>query len=155
LAERVGPPLEWGTERLVDDETVYAAIEAVSSIRPETSLGGSAYNAIYAIAQTRIGLRLGYVGVAGRVPVLALSFVRQFAARRVDHRFVFEDNDQMCGICFSFAAEGDRTLLTHMGDNEHLADHLSRERTRVVEYLASARVVHVTSFLDAMTAGCL
>jgi precorrin isomerase len=33
-------------------------------------LGGSAFNAIHAIAKTKAGLRLGYVGVAGRVPVI-------------------------------------------------------------------------------------
>jgi len=155
LVERIGPPLEWGTERLVDSQTVYAAIEAVSSVRSETVLGGSAYNAIHSIAQTRVGLRLGYVGVAGRVPLPGVSFVQQFEALRVDHRFVFEDYDHMCGICFSFSEGGDRTLLTHAGANEYLTGHLSREFARVVEYLARARVVHVTSFLDDVTAGCL
>jgi sugar/nucleoside kinase (ribokinase family) len=47
-------------------------------------LGGSAFNAIHAIAKTKAGLRLGYVGVAGRAPVISrtpsalLSLLRAF-----------------------------------------------------------------------------
>ncbi|MGH3564700.1 MAG: hypothetical protein ACRDRH_01435 [Pseudonocardia sp.] len=35
---QMDPPLEWGTERCVDSDTIHAAIEAVSSARPDTSL---------------------------------------------------------------------------------------------------------------------
>jgi|SRR5216683_2756296 len=82
LLESGSPPLEWGTEHRVDDRAIHAAIEALSSARPDTSLGGSAFNAIYAIAQTQVGLRLGYVGVAGRVPVPGMSSIQQFEALR-------------------------------------------------------------------------
>lgn len=152
LVERCGPPFEWGTERRVDDYTVHAAIEAVSSARPDTSLGGSAFNAIFAIAHTQVGLRLGYVGVAGHVPVIGVSAIQQFEALGIDHRFVFRDDEHLCGICFSLIEGGDRTLLTHAGANEYMADYLDREFENVVTYLASARVVHVTSFLDNRTA---
>ncbi|MEQ4305638.1 PfkB family carbohydrate kinase [Plantactinospora sp. B6F1] len=158
LVERNGPPMEPGTERAVDAETIHAAIEAAGFARPETllggtsfSLGGSAFNAIFAIAQTQVNLRLGYVGVAGRVPVIGLSTMAQFEALGIDHRFVFQDSEHLCGICLSLAEEGDRTLLTHSGANEYLADHLDREFDRVVAYLAGARVVHLTSFLDDRT----
>lgn len=155
LLEQTGPPLEWGTERHVDGRTIHAAIEALSSARPDTSLGGSAFNAIYAIAATQVGLRLGYVGVAGRVPVIGQSSTEQFEALGIDHRFVFRDDEHLCGICLSFAEDGDRTLLTHAGANEYMADFLDREFASVVDYLAGARVVHVTSFLDDRTAGRL
>ncbi|MFY1671984.1 PfkB family carbohydrate kinase [Plantactinospora sp. WMMB334] len=162
LVERDGPPIEAGTERAVDAETIHAAIETAGFARPENplggtsfSLGGSAFNAIFAIAQTQVGLRLGYVGVAGRVPVIGLSTMAQFEALGIDHRFVFQDTEHLCGICLSLAEDGDRTLLTHSGANEFLADHLDRDFGRVVAYLASARVVHVTSFLDDRTPGRL
>ncbi|GIG92940.1 hypothetical protein Pen02_78760 [Plantactinospora endophytica] len=162
LVERTGPPLEPGTERAVDAGTIHAAIEAAGFARPETllggtsfSLGGSAFNAIFAIAQTQVGLRLGYVGVAGRVPVIGLSTVAQLEALGIDHRYVFSDDEHLCGICLSLAEDGDRTLLTHSGANEYLADHLDREFDQVVGYLAGARVVHVTSFLDDRTPGRL
>ncbi|ASW57832.1 ribokinase [Plantactinospora sp. KBS50] len=156
LLDGVGLPFEPGTEALVDAQTINAAIETVSSTRPDTSLGGSAFNAIFAIAQTQVGVRLGFVGVAGRVPVIGLSSVQQFEALGVDHRFVFRDDSRLCGICFSFAdGSGDRTLLTHAGANDELAEHLDREFDAVVGYLATARVIHVTSFLDNRSPGRL
>jgi sugar/nucleoside kinase (ribokinase family) len=148
-------PFEWGTEHHVDESTIYRAIELVSSARIETVLGGSAFNAIHAIAQTQVGLRLGYVGVAGRVPVTGMSIVQQLDALGVDHRFVVEDMDHACGICFSFSEDGDRTMLTHAGANEHLVARLDSEFAGLVDYLAGARIVHVTSFLDDTTAGWL
>ncbi|HKN98956.1 MAG TPA: hypothetical protein VJX10_17685, partial [Pseudonocardiaceae bacterium] len=80
--------LTWGTEHSVNADTIHAAIEAVSAVRPDTALGGSAFNAIHAMAKTQAGLRLGYVGVAGRVPVIGLSTMQTFQKLGVDHRFV-------------------------------------------------------------------
>ncbi|MFC7549997.1 PfkB family carbohydrate kinase [Plantactinospora sp. GCM10030261] len=148
LLAEAGNPVELGTEALVDAATINAAIEAVSSTRPDTTLGGSAFNAIYAIARTQAGLRLGYLGVAGRVPVIGLSSVQQFEALGIDHRFVFREDHRLSGICFSFAEDGERTLLTHAGANDSLADHLARDFDAVVDYLARTRLIHVTSFLD-------
>jgi sugar/nucleoside kinase (ribokinase family) len=155
LVEKTGAPLEWGTERSVDDQTIYAAIEAVSSAGPDTSLGGSAFNAIHAIAQAQAGLRLGYVGVAGRVPVIGVSSIQQFEALGVDHRFVLRDDQHLCGICFSFCEADDRTLLTHMGANGYMAEYIDQRFDDIVAYLSSARLIHVTSFLDDRTAGRL
>jgi sugar/nucleoside kinase (ribokinase family) len=149
------PPLEWGVERRVDARTIHAAIEAVSSVQPNTTLGGSAFNAIYAIANTQVGLRLGYVGVAGQVPVIGVSSIQAFKSIGVDHTFVLQDKEHLCGICFSYAEGGDRTLLTHAGANECMADYLDSEFDQIVDYLAHSRVVHVTSFLDDRTASRL
>ena len=68
---------------------------------------------------------------------------------------MLQDDDHLCGICLSFSEAGERTLLTHAGANEYMADHLDGEFTNLVEYLADARVIHVTSFLDDNTAGRL
>jgi sugar/nucleoside kinase (ribokinase family) len=155
LLESASLTLEWGTEHQVDNRAIHAAIEAFSSARPDTSLGGSAFNAIYAMAQTQVGLRLGYVGVAGRVPVLGMSSIQQFDAYGIDHSFVRQDDEHLCGICLSFSDAGERTLLTHAGANEYMADHLNGEFTNIVAYLAGARVIHVTSFLDDSTASRL
>src|SRR3954462_1094820 len=62
-----GAPLEWGTPRGVGADVISAALEAADAGSLKVSLGGSAFNAITAIAQTQLGLRLGYVGVAGRM----------------------------------------------------------------------------------------
>jgi len=155
LVVQTGSPLEWGTERSVDGVTIHAAIEAASSARPDTSLGGSAFNAIYAIARTQVGLRLGYVGVAGRVPVIGVSSIQQFETLGIDHRFVLQDDENLCGICFSLCEDGDRTMLTHAGANEYMADYLDQHFDEIVTYLSTVRVIHVTSFLDPRTAGRL
>lgn len=150
--ERSGARLEWGVEHQVDSDTIHAVIEAASSSHPDASLGGSAFNAIHAIARTNLGLRLGYVGVAGRVPVIGMSGVRQLEAMDVDTSMVKTDDEHLCGVCFSFSEEGDRTLLTHAGANQYMADYLDGEADKIVRYLLRARVIHVTSFLDDRTA---
>lgn len=152
ILEKNGPPLEWGTERCVDGDTIHAAINAVDSTYLEAEFGGSAFNTINALAHTRTGLRLGYVGVAGQAPALDISSIQQFEALGVDHQFVFQDKKHLCGVCFSFSEDGDRTLLTHIGANDYMADHLDHKFDDIVNYLASTKVIHVTSFLDDRTA---
>jgi sugar/nucleoside kinase (ribokinase family) len=148
LVTQTGTPPERGTERRVDDGTIHAVIEAASWASPDTSLGGSAFNTIHAIASTQVGLRLGYVGVAGRVPVTGVSSIRLLETLGIDHTWVLRDSEHLCGICFSLCHEGDRTLFTTDGANEYMADYLDRHFNDIVAYLAGARVVHVTSFID-------
>lgn len=145
------PAPEWGTEAAVDEATVYAALEAANASALQTSLGGSAYNAIHTLAQLQLDLRLGYVGVAGCVPGPGLSAIQQLDVLGVDHPFVFRDDDHLCGVCFAFTENGERTLLTHAGANANMADHIDAAFDQLVSYLAAARVVHVTSFLDERT----
>jgi sugar/nucleoside kinase (ribokinase family) len=155
LVGQDGEPLEWGVERQVDSSTIHAVIEAVSSSRPDTMLGGSAFNAIHAIAKTKAGLRLGYVGVAGRVPVIGLSAVQQLESLGIDCRFIRRDADNLCGICFSYSEDGDRTLLTHAGANGGMADYIEQEFDAITAYLLESRIIHVTSFLDDRSPGAL
>ncbi len=61
----------------------------------------------------------------------------------------------MCGVCFSYAGDGERTLLTHAGANSLMARYLDEHFDTVVSYLSRARIIHVTSFLDDETAGRL
>lgn len=153
VVARTGVALEQGVEHAVDEGTIQAAIDAVGSATTTAVLGGSAFNAIHAIAHTRAGLRLGYVGVAGRVPGSGRSSVEQLAELGIDHGFVRVDDEHLCGICLSLSEDGERTLLTHGGANERMADYLAEEFDRIVAYLATARIIHVTSFLDDRTAG--
>ncbi len=155
LLGQSGDSLEWGIERQVDSRTIHAVIEAVSSSRPTATLGGSAFNAIHAIAKTKAGLRLGYVGVAGRIPVIGLSATQQLESLGIDSRYVRQDPDRLCGICFSYSEDGDRTLLTHAGANEGMAQYIEQNFDALTAYLASAQIIHVTSFLDDHTAGAL
>ena len=155
VLQRHGQQVEFGTEGYVDADTIYDAIEAASVASPHTALGGSAFNAIQTIAKTQVGLRLGFVGVEGHVPVIGMSFVRHLAELGVDNRFVKHDSSQVCGICMSVLTGADRTLLTHAGANSMMADYLATEFDAIVDYLCTAQVVHVTSFLDGDTAEAL
>jgi sugar/nucleoside kinase (ribokinase family) len=141
-------PIEWGAETVVDEKTIYAALEEVSTASLDATLGGSAFNAIFALTQMQLGLRLGFVGAAGRVPIPGLSGLAQFARLGVDHTHVRYDDSRACGICFSLADEGDRTLLTYPGANAGMADLIDAEFEALAAYLASAQVIHVTSLLD-------
>ena len=151
LVDGPAPGGEWGTERSVDAATVEALLPRAHAV----ALGGSAFNTLYAIANARTGLRLGFVGVAGRTPVAGLSVMDECDRFGIDRRFVFREGERLCGVCVSFLSEGERTLLTHAGANETIADHLMSEFDRVTGYLAGARLVHVTSFLDDRSAGML
>lgn len=153
--DTAGGPLEWGVEHQVDSDVMHAVIEAASSSRPDTVLGGSAFNAIHAIARMKAGLRLGYVGVAGRVPVIGLSVAQQLDSLGIDSRRVRHDPENLCGVCFSYSEDGDRTMLTHAGANDQMANYIEQEFDNLVSYLASARIIHVTSFLDDRTPGAL
>lgn len=146
---------EWGTESAVDQDTVYAALEACDASTLQTSLGGSAYNALHTLSQLQLDLRLGYVGVAGRVPGPGLSAVQQLHADGIEHSHVFQDPQRLCGVCFSFTEDGERTLLTHAGANAAMAEHLEASFDQLVAYLADTRIVHVTSFLDPHTPSVL
>jgi sugar/nucleoside kinase (ribokinase family) len=147
VLSRFGLTLDRGTERRVDEAVIRAAIDALGSVQIDTVMGGSAFNTIHAMSRMKSGLRLGYVGVAGR----GVSSVRLFASLGIDRRFVFREDDHLCGICFSFSEDGDRTLLTHEGANQFMADYLDKHFDELVGYLADSRIVHVTSFLDERT----
>jgi sugar/nucleoside kinase (ribokinase family) len=91
------------------------------------------------------------VGVAGRSPVANVSVQRQCDELGIDHTMVRQDEARLGGACFALTEDGERTLLVHPGANEYMADYLAGDFTKVVDYLASAAVVHVTSFLDERT----
>ncbi|HEY8473616.1 MAG TPA: PfkB family carbohydrate kinase [Natronosporangium sp.] len=150
-----GIQLEWGTEHAVDERTIYAALAEVDRAALKDSLGGSAFNAIYTLAHLNLDLRLGFLGLAGRVPIPGQSGVAELAALGVDHQFVRYDPSRLCGICFALQVDGERTLLTHAGANSYFADYLDDAFDDIVDYLSATRVVHVTSFLDDRTAGRL
>jgi hypothetical protein len=97
LAASSSPPFEWGAETVVDEKTIYAALEEVSTTSLDATLGGSAFNAVFALTQMQLGLRLGFVGVAGRVPIPGLSSLAQFVRLGVDHAFVATTTPEPAG----------------------------------------------------------
>lgn len=154
MAEQVSEStarFEWNTEGPVDELTISKAIQRLGASSLDASLGGSAWLTIFTLAQMRLGLRLGYVGVVGRIETPGLSFVRQMDLLGIDRRWVARRPARLCGICLSYLDDVERVMLTHPGANFAMADHLRAHGEEIAAYLAGARIVHVTSFLDEVT----
>jgi sugar/nucleoside kinase (ribokinase family) len=154
MAEQVSEStarFEWNTEGPVDEVTIRKVIERLGASSLDASLGGSAWLTVFTLAQMRLGLRLGYVGVLGRIETAGLSFVRQMDLLGIDRRWVARYSHRLCGICLSYLEDVERVMLTHPGANYLMAEHLQRHGDQIAEYLARARLVHVTSFLDSVT----
>src|SRR6266508_3473913 len=79
-------PFQWGAETLVDERIVYAALEEMSAPSLDVTLGGSAWNAIYALEQMRLGLRLGYVD-GGERTLLTAPGANVELAQLLEERF--------------------------------------------------------------------
>jgi sugar/nucleoside kinase (ribokinase family) len=154
LAEQVTEStarFEWNSEGPVDESVITKAIERLGAASLDASLGGSAWITTYALAQMRIGVPLGYVGVVGRIDTPGLSFLRQMDLLGIDRRWVARRPDTLSGICLSYLEDAERVMLTYPGANFAMADHLRDHGPQIARYLAGARIVHVTSFLDART----
>ncbi|MEU4093417.1 PfkB family carbohydrate kinase [Streptomyces sp. NPDC026673] len=147
---RLRPPPVSGGERMVDEAAVRAGLEWLRTegvpLTPEP--GGSAFNTLHALARLGRGLRLGYVSVAGRSPLGTDDPFSVLDGLGIDRRLVAPDPARLCGICLSVYDDGERTLLTHTGANTGIAGHVRERFDEIAGYLAAARVVHVTSFLD-------
>jgi sugar/nucleoside kinase (ribokinase family) len=144
-----GVPLEWGAEAFVDEPTVLALLDRLGGDAIAWQPGGSAFNTVHALARLRLGLRLGYVGVAGRRPGPGPSGHALLGRLAVDRAFARRDARRLGGVCVSLVEGGERTMLTHTGANAGLAGLVTRRQQELSAYLAGARIVHVTSFADA------
>lgn len=142
---------EWNIEGPVDEAVITKAIQRLGASSLDASLGGSAWITIFALAQMRVDIRLGYVGVAGRIETPGLSFIRQMDLLGIDRRWVARRSDRLSGMCLSFLDDVERVMLTHPGANFAMAEHLRDNGEAIAAYLARAQVVHVTSFLDKVT----
>ncbi len=145
------PSLEWNTERAVSESAIKEALQVLPASLLPGSLGGSAFNTIHALATMRLGLRLGYLGITGRVPPGAPSFSDEFARLEIDNSRVRHIESRYAGICLSVMENGEPTMLTHAGANSEFSEYLAAEFDATVEYLTRARLIHVTSFFDSMT----
>ena len=135
----------------VDETTIMKVMDELGASSLDASLGGSAWNTIFALGQMNVGVRLGYIGVVGRVETPGVSFLRQMDLLGIDRQWVHHDLSRPCGLCLSYIDDNDRVLLTHPGANYGMHDYIEANLSRLARYLAAARYVHVTSFLDDRT----
>jgi sugar/nucleoside kinase (ribokinase family) len=150
-----GVPLDWGAEAFVDEPTVLELLDRLGGGALAWQPGGSAFNTVHALARMRQGLRLGYVGVAGRRPGPGPSGYALLHRLAVDRAFARRDARRLGGVCVSLVEGGERTMLTHTGANAGLAGLVAYLHDELAAYLAGARIVHVTSFADAEAPGRL
>jgi sugar/nucleoside kinase (ribokinase family) len=144
-----GTPPDWGAEAFVDEPTVLALLDRLGGAAIAWQPGGSAFNTVHALARMRLGMRLGYVGVAGRQPGRGPSGHALLGRLAVDRAFARRDARRLGGVCVSLVEGGERTMLTHTGANAGLGGLVERRHQELTAYLAGARIVHLTSFADA------
>lgn len=139
------------TEITIDDDVAERAAEEVlcSSLPASERLGGSAFNAMRTMLPLGVDVRLGFLGVAGRVGERHPHREALGAAGVEIHHL--HESLLPPARCLSFAADGDRTLFTSRGANIEVAKRLSERSEKLAEYIASFNLVHVTSFLDPDT----
>jgi len=131
--------------------------ERIVSLLPmeqcRSELGGSGFNAVRAASLLRSVLRLGFVGVVGKInsEYPHLDFLKD---RSVETTFV-SASPKPCACSTSFSYDGDRTLLTAIGANMEAGTYFSDKRSEIASYLQSYSTVHVTSFLDDFSTRCL
>ena len=61
---------EWGSEHAVEEGWISETLARLGIDGLHPSIGGSSFNVIHALASMRLDLKLGFIGVAGRSPVL-------------------------------------------------------------------------------------
>ena len=144
---------DWNREGPVDEQVIMAAIRNLGAASLSHSLGGSAWLSIFSLAQMQVGIRLAYIGVLGRIETPGLSFIDQMEELGIAHEWVGRVPEQLCGLCLSYIDDTDRVMLTHPGANYAMHRYISENFDALAAYIAGARYVHVTSFLDERTPG--
>lgn len=142
---------EWNREGPVNEQIITMAIRNLGAASLSYSLGGSAWLSIFTLAQMRVGIRLAYIGILGRIETPGLSFIDQMDELGIAHDWVGRVPEQLCGLCLSYIDDTDRVMLTHPGANYEMHRYIKENFHALAEYIATARYVHVTSFLDENT----
>jgi sugar/nucleoside kinase (ribokinase family) len=136
------------------DQALAVVVDALGANAVEHVLGGSSFNAFLTLADMKLGYPLGLVGVSGTAPAAAPSRTHRAAclASGIDIRLVARAGET-AGRCLSVVrAEGDLTVQRHMrtwpGANALIYPYLVEQFWTIVDYLASARLVLISSTLD-------
>lgn len=133
-----------GAEREITAAEARSALDYLTGFDPVISPGGSALNVIAGVAATGAPISVGCVGVRGASDPSGFPFADWFDRLGIDTAFV-EVVEGPPGLCLSVTRAVERTLLTTGGVNEELGRLLAQRRDELVEYLLTARAVHVTS----------
>ena len=140
---------EPGTERSINLETVEKRINRIGITNFEKFCGGSAFNTIYAMSSLKEDLKLGFIGIAGRVED-GCDFKEKFRRAGIDDEFVSYNISESCGKCISYIT-ADRSLQTSSPITRHLGDYLIQHREGILKRLSQTRYIHITSLFDKET----
>lgn len=148
---------DWGSETAVDDDVIDEVLDrlAEASVTPSVSPGGSAFNTLHALTRLDLGLSLGMVAAVGTCPERSVSLEKVIEDLGIERSFLRFVSDVVAGRCVSFIDDGERTMLTSEGASAHALAAVAEDRDGLIDYLASARVVHVTSLLGVGSAEVL
>lgn len=138
---------DFGSERGITSDQAEALLVDVAPLDPVFSPGGSALNTVASIAAMGTELSLGYVGICGRSAAPGFQFTDWFQTLGIntDHLLMV---DELAGTCVSLTEAGERSLLTTPGANANIMTYLDDRADAIVEYLATASVVLITSFAN-------
>lgn len=143
--------VEPGEELVVGDASMDRVLGELDCSRVSTEVGGSAFNVSKMLARTRLGLRLGYVGVEGLLGNEDRAALRILSSLGIETEHLTPIPGARLGDCVSESDPAGRKLITCPRANVRAAEVLDEKLDRVAAYCASARIVHVTSFLDDST----
>ncbi len=140
-----------GREEWVSNENIIQHIHEIGTTEFDyMGPGGSAFNTIRCIAQMNLGFSLGYIGIAG-APSSECDLRSHITKNAIDSTYVF-DSKHPTGKCISLYWPGERArgLRTSPGVDKELEVKLADPKLQedIVHYLAKARWVHLTSFIN-------
>jgi len=141
------PAVRWGSETVVDTRTFISLTAMMRDRMGPPRLGGSAFNALRTLRAIDPDLRLGIIGAIGNTPA-AQNFRNWFAENGIDTPFVAPCVDLPPGGCLSLEQGGERTLFTTRGANDRLCQILRHHPQAVANWIAQARIVHLSSLFD-------
>jgi len=146
---------EYGAERLVGKEDIEHMVSLLGRESLKASLGGSAFNTVCCLASLGSGLRAGFSGVSGETGRPDLSFEEAFDSLGVDRSHLGSCGGESSGLCVSMNQPGTRSFIHYPGCNRRMAGFLRRNYGRILEYVAGARLLHITQFSGSETSGML
>ncbi|CAJ61368.1 PfkB family carbohydrate kinase [Frankia alni] len=154
-----GPLAAAGIDVTIGGETLLPARMRLDPAEAGTvdtiTLGGPAFTALAALRHLDPTLPLGVVGMAGQVPAGVTPIRTTLDDLQIDTRFLFAA-DAPAQKCLTLPGpDGQQTLLTQPGATTALPDHLAAQRAALVDYLAGARIIHLTSVPGTQAAAAL
>lgn len=141
---------EPGREEWVTNENISQRIHQIGTSEFDIGPGGSAFNTIRCLAQLGLGLKIGYIGIAG-LPSDGCDLKEHLSRHSIDSTWVYSSSNPS-GKCISLYWPRDRSrgLRTAPGVDGELAAKLSdlTTQTEITNYVAKAKWVHLTSFVN-------